>query len=73
MASKKTVTKKISLSAAYLKQVRKIAAKTKLSEGKVVEKAIRAAQPLLKLIAQTKSTRKWLVCWQCDKLIYKER
>ena len=58
MASKKTVTKKISLSAADLKQVRKIAAKTKLSEEKVVEKAIRAAQPLLKLIAQTKSTRK---------------
>jgi len=58
MASKKTVTKKISLSAADLKQVRKIAAKTKLSEGKVVEKAIRAAQPLLKLIAQAKSTRK---------------
>ena len=57
MASKKNPSKNVTLSPVDYKQVRRIAAKTKMTDQQVVEKALTHAQPLLKLIAQTARAR----------------
>ncbi len=49
--------KKITLSPADHKHLRRIAATTKLTEQQVAEKAVTLAQPLLKLITQTLRAR----------------
>jgi hypothetical protein len=58
MPSKNVLTKEITLLKSDQKRVRVIAAKTKMSEQAVLEKALRTAQPLLKLITQAARTRK---------------
>ena len=58
MRSIKGTTKKLKLTEADRKHVRRIVAKTKLTEQQVIEKAFSAAQPLLKIIVQTKRARK---------------
>ncbi len=58
MPSKNVHSKKITLLKSDQKRVRVIAAKTKMSEQAVLEKALRTAQPLLKLIAQAARARK---------------
>ena len=58
MTSTKITTKKIELTPDDHKRVRRLAAKTKISDQRVVEKALTLAQPLLKLIAQTARARK---------------
>ncbi len=50
-------TEKVILSPADHKHVRRIAAKTKMSDRQVVEKALDAARPLLKLITKTIGAR----------------
>ena len=57
MTSKKNPSKNVTLSPADHKHVRRIAAKTKMTDQQVVEKALTLAQPLLKLIAQTARAR----------------
>ena len=57
MLSKKSPAKKIALTPADHKHVQRIAAKMKMSEQEVVEKALDAAQPLLKLITQAVRAR----------------
>ena len=58
MPNKTSRTKKVTLSPADRKHVRRIVAKTKMTEQQVAEKALTLAQPLLKLIAQTLRARK---------------
>jgi hypothetical protein len=58
MPSKNVLTKEITLLKSDQTRVRVIAAKTKMSEQAVLEKALRTAQPLLKLITQAARTRK---------------
>ena len=55
---KNVLSKKITLLKSEQKRVRVIAAKTKMSEQAVLEKALRTAQPLLKLISQAARARK---------------
>ena len=58
MPKKAPRTKKVTLSPADHKHVRRIVAKTKMTEQQVVEKALDAARPLLKLITKAISARK---------------
>lgn len=58
MPLKNVLSKKITLLKSEQKRVRVVAAKTKMSEQAVLEKALRTAQPLLKLIAQAERARK---------------
>jgi hypothetical protein len=58
MQSQNLLSKKITLLKSDQKRVRVIAAKTKMSEQAVLEKALRTAQPLLKLITQAARARK---------------
>jgi hypothetical protein len=58
MPNKTPRTKKVTLSPADHKHVRRIAAKTKMSDQQVVEKALDAARPLLKLITKAVSARR---------------
>ena len=58
MPSKNVLSKKITLLKSDQKRVRVIAAKTKMSEQAVLEKALLTAQPLLKLITQAARARK---------------
>ena len=58
MLSQNLLSKKITLLKSDQKRVRVIAAKTKMSEPAVLEKALRTAQPLLKLITQAARARK---------------
>ena len=58
MPNKTSRTQKVTLSPADHKHVRRIVAKTKMTEQQVAEKALTLAQPLLKLIAQAVRARK---------------
>jgi hypothetical protein len=58
MPSKIVRSKKIALPKSDQKRVRVIAAKTKMSEQAVLEKALQTAQPLLRMITQAARARK---------------